>query len=435
MPDAICMAMLARRYIAASSAAAIALIAVLTGAQQAPWPAAQQPLPVMTKWDLWSRDTVLRGANIYQRRIYPELDKGGTGPGVMGPPYTPADFLNLSAMGANLVVISHPGIFSEKPPYGIDEQAVENLDEILERVETADMFAIIAFRTGPGRSEFAFMKGMSGIWFEEGYIDETVWKERDAQDAWVEMWEQTALRYRDSRVVVGYEVMVEPDGNAAMEAPERDPEDFYAEWGGTTYDWNTLAGRIVGAIRTADRQTPVLVSPMGSASVGWLPWLSPVPDERAVYTFHQFAPRAYTHQVPPLAIGFPSMSDLDGDGSDESFYRSWLQSLLSTADIYAMAHGVPVGVTEMGVKRWEPGADAFLSMEMDLLEARGVNHAVWMWYPSWGAWSMNGQDSFNFRHGPDPSNHVAVSPTALASAIHENWGRNDLRPSGVQFVP
>lgn len=76
------------------------------------------------KYALWAGNTALRGANVYQRRVYPELD--GThflGPGPLGPPYTQADFDRLAAWGANLVVISHPGLFTEEPHTGSISQS------------------------------------------------------------------------------------------------------------------------------------------------------------------------------------------------------------------------------------------------------------------------------------------------------------------------
>ena len=44
------------------------------------------------KWSLWTGETQLRGANIYQRRVYPELDVPTfLGPGPLGPPYAQED--------------------------------------------------------------------------------------------------------------------------------------------------------------------------------------------------------------------------------------------------------------------------------------------------------------------------------------------------------
>lgn len=64
--------------------------------------------PVMASCDtyaLWSGGPHLRGANIYQRRVYPEID-GVTflGPGPVGPPYTQQDFDRLADLGAEWLI-------------------------------------------------------------------------------------------------------------------------------------------------------------------------------------------------------------------------------------------------------------------------------------------------------------------------------------------
>jgi hypothetical protein len=64
------------------------------------------PEAVDSKWVLWINGTHLRGANIYQRRVYPELN-GPTfiGSGIAGPPYKQEEFDRLAALGANYVKI------------------------------------------------------------------------------------------------------------------------------------------------------------------------------------------------------------------------------------------------------------------------------------------------------------------------------------------
>ena len=62
------------------------------------------------KWSLWSGETQLRGANIFQRRVYPELDYDWLGPNPLGPPFTQEDFNQLASLGCNYVNISHPGL-------------------------------------------------------------------------------------------------------------------------------------------------------------------------------------------------------------------------------------------------------------------------------------------------------------------------------------
>jgi hypothetical protein len=87
-----------------------------------------------SKFSLWDKavGAQLRGANIFQRRVYPKMD-GSTflGPGSVGPPVVQTDLDRLSAMGANVVLISHPGLFTETPPYRLDAGIMDNLDRLL----------------------------------------------------------------------------------------------------------------------------------------------------------------------------------------------------------------------------------------------------------------------------------------------------------------
>lgn len=392
------------------------------------------------EWTLWTGSTWLRGANIYQRRVYPELDGPDfLGPGLIGPPYTQADFDNLAALGANYVNISHPGLFTEEPPYQLDPDVQDNLDRLLGMAEQAGLFAVITFRTGPGRSEFWAFWGEDVDsdpdegWFDPSYYNNRVWADQAAQDGWVAMWQYTAQRYKDNPVVVGYDLMCEPNANEVGAYPVGDPlevwdpETFYADYGGTLYDWNQLYPRIVSAIREVDLETPVLVGGMGYSAVEWLPYLQPVADLHVVYTFHQYEPFIYTHQEPPeLTNTYPGSFDADGDGEPDQVDRAWLDDLLSTVDDFVAAHSVPVAANEFGLMRWEPGADAFMDDQMDFLEQRGINYALWAWDPAWSPWAEE-VDAFNFRHGPDPNNHADVGSN-LKEVIVAHWMYNTVRP-------
>ncbi len=389
-------------------------------------------------WSLWTGPTALRGANVYQRHVYPELDGSEfMGPGPFGPPYTQADLDALAAAGANLVNISCPGLFAEKPPYALDSAAQANLDRLLDMARRANLFAVISFRSGPGRMEFSICC-LGEDWYDpDVYLDDSVWTDRAAQDAWVAMWRHTAERYRDDPVVVGYDLMVEPNANAVLD-DEWDPVAWYARRGGTLADWNQLFPRIVAAIREVDPTTPVLVQPMGYSMVDWLPWLEPVDDPRTVYSVHQYAPHVYTHQEPPPVLSYPGVFDTDEDGVPETVDRGWLDRLLGTVDRFVAEHGVRCAVNEMGAMRWEPGVERFLADEIDLIEARGLNWAIWDWEPSWEPWASE-VDDFNFRFGPDPEVHHDVPGNPVEAVVSGAWAANALRPSdvapGTLFVP
>ncbi len=380
------------------------------------------------KWSLWVNGTQLRGANIWQRIVVPELD--GTeflGNGYVGPPYTQADFDHLAALGANYVNLSHPGLFTERPPYELDEKVQANLDRLIEMAEQADLFVVITFRTGPGRSDFTFYRDGAGDWFDEDLLIENVWTEQDAQDAWVEMWQYTAERYRDQHVVVGYDLMCEPNPNDVA-LGLYNPEDFYPKYTGSSYDWNQFYPRIVAGIREVDSNMPILVSAMSWGAVSWLTSLELIDDPYIVYTVHQYEPQSqYTHQQPPAMNAYPGEFDLNWDDKPDTFDRAWLENFLTTLSNFQQQHNVPVAVNEFGVIRWVPNAADFMRDEMDIFEGMGINHALWVWNPDWASWSESVTE-FNFRYGENPENLLPMD-NDLQTVILEFWARNTLRPS------
>lgn len=385
-------------------------------------------------WTLWSGDTMLRGANIYQRRVYPELDgEEFMGPGPTGPPYTQADFDALAALGANYVNLSTVGIFTEKAPFRLDPDAQDSLDALLEMAAQAGLFAVISFRTGPGRSDFSVCCYGDDWYDPDTYLNDTVWEDEAAQDAWVSMWTYTARRYAYHPVVVGYDLMVEPNSNEVL-FDEWEPEHFYARYGDSLADWNQLYPRIIEGIRQVDGLTPILVQPNGYAAVDWLEYMQVVSDSRTIYSVHQYEPYVYTHQAPPFLNSYPGRFDADEDGTKEDVDRDWLDRLLGKVDQFSSEYSVRCAVNEMGIQRWEPGADLFLGDELSLLEERGLNWAVWAWEPAWGPWASDVTD-FNFRFGPDPANTTDVPGNALENVLRTAWSANTLRPTDENTGP
>ena len=388
--------------------------------------------PTYDKFALWTEGTQLRGANIWQRIVIPEVDGPEfLGSDYVGPPYTQDDFDRLAALGANYVNISGPGIYTEKPPYVLDEQVLTHWDRVLTMAEKADLFAVITFRTGPGRSDFTFYDEDIDEWGDRSLVIENVWTGQEAQDAWAEMWRTAAEHFRGHPVVVGYDLMCEP--NAAGRLLEIwDGADFYPRYAGTTYDWNAFYPRIVAAIRQVDTETPILVSAQGWGAVLWLPYLKPVDDPRIVYTVHQYEPQVqYTHQEPDGDHTYPGYYDVDWDGEPEHFDRAWLDAFLRPIDNFQARYGVPVAVNEYGMARWVPNAAEFLRDEMTLFEQRGLNHAYWAFSSSWMPYAER-IDAFDILHGPDPNVHHNVIPNPLFDVVRADWAQNTVRPSNMR---
>jgi hypothetical protein len=409
-------------------------------ASSSPAPTADgsETLPAGAKIDLWRGGARLRGANIWQAHVDHSVYEGVYGSSPVGPPFTQEDFNRLSALGANYVNISHPGLFSEDPPYGLDEDAQANLDRLLEMIANADMFAVIAFRTGPGRAEFTFNYGESLEeagdevgWFHRSDYNDRVWQDREAQAAWARMWRHTAERYRENPVVAGYELMVEPNANEVL-YDQWDAESYYREHAGEVSDWNNIYPTMVQAIREVDDRTPILVSPMSYSSLSWLSELTLSTDPLVIYSVHQYEPLDYTHQEPPLDIRYPGTMDLDGDGEEDSFDTAFItETIYGGMRRFQEEDGMTLAVTETGLIRYEPGAERFMSDQLAQFDRLGVGTAVWEWSPAFLDGYYN--DDFNLLHGADPQNHDRVEESDCLDVLRRYWSQNRDRPSNTGF--
>ncbi len=365
-----------------------------------------------TKWDLWRVKTCLRGANIWQKKIDPKVDGNGFGTDPIGPPYLQTDFQQLSSLGANYVNISHPGLFTEKAPYQIDSQAVQNLDSLLSKIENANMFAVISFRTGPGRNEDTF----SGV---NSKANNDIWKNAEAQKAWANMWKFAAERYKNSAVVVGYDLMVEPNSNSVLLSTD-DAKEFYAKYKDSLYDFAPLAKATTNAIREVDSETPILLAVMDWSSVNWLEDTPISEDQKTVYAVHSYSPYEYTHQYSPYRISYPGYLKWG-----ERLDASWLENALRPIYDFKQKNKLPVAVNEFGVMRWEKGAASYLDDHMSILENLGVNYSYWLWESSWQGITY---DQFDIRKGTKPKNHTNQTDNALFQTMKKYWIKNQARP-------
>lgn len=407
-----------------------------------PLPASAPPCPsvVESKWDLWRSGTCLRGVNTWQKTA------GPAGEAAVTYTYKPEDLAELTTSGANYVNLSFPGIYSVKPKggkYVLEPKVLEELTQLVDRLGRANLFAVVSFRTGPGRSESVF-GGEEG---EEVVTD--VWTSEEARLAWIEMWKEAAGALRDRANVVGYDLMVEPVLDTERVSEEsKVPEE--AEAGKAENlrryrRWYGLSKEIAQAIRGAGDTTPILVAGAYAATACSLECLPPLDLPHVVYTVHQYAPYRYTHQVivkRGKEVGQKSEYDCNNNlkskvrkpkyvGRPDNT-RLRLERIYDLINGYRRAHDrAPVAVNEFGVFRWAPGAVEHLNEETALIERLGANYALWLWEPG----GCIGYDEFNFRHGTEYSKHDDVSPNPLTDALKLHWSRNAVFPDKVKFKP
>ena len=347
----------------------------------------------------------LRGANVWQV-VNNRVEYGDAlGSGRVGPPFSAENLQELRQWGANFVNVSHPGIYTQSSPYELDKLVQQNLDEFLDKLAAARLYAVISFRTGPGRTEHAFDPPPSTA------AANVIWKNKKAQDSWVAMWSKTAARYKNHPAVIGYNLMVEPNSNVTS-VNEWDPAVFARKYSGTTYDWYALAKRIIPAIRKVDATTPILVSAMNYGDVGWLMQMPLMPDEKTVYVIHQYEPFLFTHQAPPFANTYPGFFDGNWDDLPETIDKTWLKSLITPARDFRVKNNVPVVVLEYGAKHRVPNASGYLKDELGIFESLELSHAIWLWETDYRGVDW---DDFSVSAAADP---------AYIQALKTNWSKN-----------
>ncbi len=112
----------------------------------------------LSKLELWTGEAPqLRGANLPLSRPWTDDDRV-VYDGTLADPHTAADFAALAAEGANLADLSMPGLYGVSDPWALDEGLEDELELLLQHAEAADVFVVISFRSGPGRSEHSLIR-------------------------------------------------------------------------------------------------------------------------------------------------------------------------------------------------------------------------------------------------------------------------------------
>ncbi len=363
-----------------------------------------------TKLDLWDNATGphLRGAVFSQRRVIPSLDGGFLGPGPIGSPISDGALRSLAAAGANFAMLSHAGIFTEEPPYELDEPVADYLDDLVTRCEAAGLFTVIGFRSGPGRSEFSIQRDSAGDWFPAELVNERLWREAEAHDGWAEMWRETARRYAHRPGVAGFLLMVEPNANQAAFPPDGEiweADTLQARTAGTHGDWPALAARLARTIRSVNADIPILMSPDGYANARFAGQLDLDVVPGTVLAIHDYHPRAFTHAWGPMSAASFSPADAIVTPPD---YPRWM-------------------LGEYGVRRWAIGAEAYVQQRLAGLEQAGANSSYFRWDSGWRTYEAS-ENGWNPVYGRDPDADTPAADTPIVDALSRAWSRNAVRP-------
>ena len=368
---------------------------------------------------LWPMEgpPVLRGAVIAQRRRRIEVDGDTFGGGqAILPRYLRSDFEALAAAGSNLVVMSFPELWTVGSPWKRDARTADVLGRQLDDARAVGLHVVLALRSGPGRSDFIFHRDGAGSWFPARLIDDSIWRDGDAQAAWSDMCVDAARLVKGRSEIAGLNIMVEPDPNVGGLNHEGEPLGAWKPEAYTTEvadvsDWRRIAAQMASRVRAEAQDLPVLISPPAFGRTDFLSVMGAVPVRGAVWCVHDYEPREFTHHPEQSAGLLPY-----GEGGDNTFEHRIDSVTRSDA---------PIFLGEFGASRWATDVDKYYAARIAACEQRGINWAAFRW-PTQDKVYEAADSMFNVLQG-------GRGDTAAIGMLKTGWTKNTRRPGKARL--
>jgi glycosyltransferase involved in cell wall biosynthesis len=271
----------------------------------------------------------------------------------------------------------------------VSEQTINRLVAGIQRAADHGINVIVSLGHVPGRI-FAL---------EPERYDFRLWCSPEYGDRYVALWGILARHLRHFENVVGYDLLNEPF------TPDDVAQGYFDEmlptYAGTL---NALYQRTIAAIRKWDAQTRIILESTYWASPRTLPFLQTYDDPGIVYSFHMYAPPAYTIRAlnrsrfayPGLVKNWP-----DSEWGDSIFWnKETIRTFLGEVKNWQISHGIAdqnIFVGECGVCREVAGAQRYLFDVLDVL-------AEFRW--SWAVFAFRDTewDAMNYELGNELQN-------------------------------
>jgi endoglucanase len=231
---------------------------------------------------------------------------------------------------------------------------------------------------------------------------------KEFQEAFARLWEQMARRYRDNRVIWGYDLVNEPVEGSLAEG---------------LMDWQTLAAKTARRVRAIDTDHAIIIEPAPWGSSLSLQYFKPLDVPKVVYSVHMYLPHGFTHQGVrgnPTGISYP------GKVGKEDWDKVKLRATLQPVIEYQRQHNVHIYIGEFSAIRWAPGQSAYNYLRdlIDIFEEHG-----WDWsyhaFREWDGWSVE--------HGADPKDHRPSPQPTEREQLLRGWFAKNAKPDTPMF--
>jgi glycosyltransferase involved in cell wall biosynthesis len=247
---------------------------------------------------------------------------------------------------------------------------------------------------------------------ESEQYDFRLWCSPDHGDRFVALWGALARNLRHFQNVVGYDLLNEPF------TPDDVAQGYFDEMPSTHVSTlNALYRKTIMAIREWDSETPIILESTYWASPRTLKFLQTYADDDIIYSFHMYAPPAYTMRglnrsrfaYPGVVKNWPDSKWGDSTHWDRVAITAFLQEVRE----WQLANNIPdrnIFVGECGVSREAIGAESYLFDVLDIFTEFAWRWAIFAFRD--GEW-----DAMNYELGMDLQSMLPGQPSEFFSRL------------------
>lgn len=237
-----------------------------------------------------------------------------------------------------------------------------------------------------------------------------LWEHKEYREQAVLAWKSLATALKDHPAIVGYNILNEPHPELLFSIRDYSEVNFQQWYGsvkGSLADLNLFYRDIANAIREVDLSTPIIID-AGLYATPWaMTYLSPLEDDKIIYSFHMYEPYAYTtRKINQGQFTYPGPVPLkleeaaEGKRLDAALIQ-WnletLQEFLLPVLEWQKKHHIPgarVLVGEFGCDRTAKGAEEYLAHLTHIFDTH-------QWHWAFYSFREDGWDSMDYELGSE----------------------------------
>jgi len=235
---------------------------------------------------------------------------------------------------------------------------LDRLDEVLDYCRTAGLKVVVDLHTAPGGRD---SNNINQVFKQQQYLD-----------AYYEVWETIATRYKGNTTIWAFDLLNEP-------------LEYKNSFNVTSLD--NLMTTVAGKIRAIDSDRTLIVEPGDYGGVDGYADFSPIDYANIVYSVHMYEPIHFTHQG---ISGFSDeSSSYPGFVNGEWWDKNELKNVLAPVLAFQTKYDVPIYVGEFSAIRRAPDDSAYQYIKdcIEIFEEYG-----WDWtyhaFREWQGWSV-----------------------------------------------